>query len=302
MDTARKRTLYRLPVLLLLLPALLGVFWEIYNRHYRGIGTPFLYPSVGLILLSLFFWARRRWMYGILVGIISVYLFFLFKNALLEKSFPPSVVHYYRHWALDTQTGLLKLYKPIGPHPPVSGAYVSCLFSLNHWFDFFRTQPTLCTGFDEQHRLQMTLNDGEGEKGPLREFQLNFFTVDRKSLLGEPLDRWALRLAFQPVHQGLFPRYQIKRIYQVFEREMAPGKNKIVESFSRDEKGELQTFTEAPMLIMTHDSVYALYGPDGGLMEIPQRAHRNYSFPAKIDIRHYENYNLPNLLGPDETG
>jgi hypothetical protein len=296
MDPARKKKLYFLPVLFLLIPALAGLALEIYHRRYRGIGTPFLYPAIGLILLSLYFWARRRWVYFLLLSITPVFLFFFFRNALWLESYPPSVVYYYRHWSLDTETGLLRLQKPTGPHPPTSGAYVSCNFTLKSWLDFLRTQPTLCTAFDDQLRLQMTLNDGEGSSGPIREFQLNYFSMDRKSLLGEPLDRGALRIAFTPRAPGLRPKYQVKEIYQVFERELTTGKNKIVESFSRNGKGNLVSFTESPTLKFTEGDVYALYGPDGGLVEIPRRGNRNYSFPAKIDIRNHEVYHLPEIL------
>jgi hypothetical protein len=299
MDAERKRKLYLIPVLLLLIPAGAGLGWELYHRYYRGIGTPFLYPSLGCILLSFYFLARRRWVYFLLLGITTLFLFFFFKNALWLESYPSSVVYYYRHWSLNTQTGLLRLQNPMGPHPPTSGAYVSCNFTLKSWFDFLKTQPSLCTAFDENLRLQMTLNDGEGNSGPIREFQLNYFTIDRKSLLGEPLDRGALRIAFTTRTLGLRPKYQVQEIYQVFERELEPGKNKIVESFSRDETGKLVSFTESPILKFTGRDVYALYGPDGGLVEIPNRGNRNYSFPAKIDIRNQEVYHLPGILGSD---
>lgn len=296
MDPGRKRKLYFLPVLLLLLAALAGLVLEAYHRYHRGIGTPFLYPSLGLILLSFYFWARRRWIYFVLLAITPVFLFFFFRHALWLDSYPSSVVYYYRHWSLDTQTGLLRLKKPMGPHPPLSGAYVSCNFTLKSWFDFLKTQPSLCTAFDEKLRLEMTLNDGEGSSGPIREFQLNYFSIDRKSLLGEPLDRGALRIAFSPLRPGLRPKYRIHEIYQVFERELEPGKNKIVESFSRDGEGKLVSFTESPILKFTGRDTYALYGPDGGLVEIPYRGNRNYSFPAKIDIRNHEVYHLPGIL------
>jgi hypothetical protein len=299
MDPVRRQKLYLIPVLFLMLAAVAGLVLEFYSRHFRGIGTPFLYPSLGFILLSLYFTVRRRWLYFVLLGITPVFLFFFFKDGLWLDNYPASVVYYYHRWSLNTQTGLLRLHQPMGPHPPTSGAYVSCNFSFKNWLDFLKTQPTLCTGFDDQLRLQMTLNDGEGSSGPVREFQLNYFSVDRKSLLGEPLDRSALRIAFLPKEKGLQPKYKIHEIYQVFERELEPGKNKIVESFSWNATGGLVSFTESPTLKFTGKDVYALYGPDGDLMEIPNRGNRSYSFPAKIDIQHYEVYHLPGILSPD---
>ena len=299
MDPVRKKRLYLLPVLLLSLAALAGLVLEIYYRHYRGIGTPFLYPALGCILLSLYFSVRRRWLYFILLGITPIFLFFFFRNGLWPDTYPPSVVYYYRYWSINTETGLLRLQQPMGPNPPVSGAYISCNFSFRNWLDFLKTQPTLCTAFDDQLRLQMTLNDGEGTSGPIREFQLNYFSVDRKSLLGEPLDRSALRIAFMPRTKGIRPKYKVKEIYQVFERELEPGKNHIVESFSWDGAGGLVSFTESPTLKFTGKDVYALYGPDGDLMEIPNRGNRSYSFPAKIDIQHHGVYHLPGILSPD---
>jgi hypothetical protein len=301
MDPDKKKRLYLLPVLLLLIPAAAGLVLEIYHRHFRGIGTPFLYPAFGMILLSLFFWARRRWVYFLLLAVTPVFLFFFFSNTLWLESSPTSVVYYYRDWSLNTQTGLLKLRRPMGPHPPTSGAYISCNFTFKNWSDFLKTQPSLCTAFDDQLRLKMTLNDGEGSSGPIREFQLNYFSIERKSLLGEPLDRGALRIAFVPRQKGWRPKYKVQEIYQVFERELTPGKNKIVESFSWDASGSLVSFTESPILKFTGHDVYALYGPDGGLVEIPHRGNRSYSFPAKIDIRNHEVYHLPGIIGPDGT-
>lgn len=301
MDPVRKKKLYFLPVLLLSLAALAGLVLEFYYRHYRGIGTPFLYPSIGCILLSLYFSVRRRWAYFVLLGITPIFLFFFFKYGLWLDNYPPSVVYYYHEWSLNTQNGLLRLQKPMGPHPPTSGAYVSCNFSFKNWLDFLKTQPTLCTAFDDQLRLQMTLNDGEGSSGPVREFQFNYFFVDRKSLLGEPLDRSALRIAFLPRNKGLRPKYKVKEIYQVFERELEPGKNRIVESFSWNSVGGLVSFTESPTTKFIQWDIYALYGPDGGLVEIPHRGNRSYSFPAKIDIRNHQAYHLPNILGPNEN-
>lgn len=296
MDFKRKFKVYVFPTLFLILPAVAGIFWEFFNRYYRGQTTPFLYPALGLLLLSLFFWVKRKWIYILLLAGTAVFLFFFFRHLLDRNSYPHSVVYYYRHWSLDTRTGKIKLSDPIGPYPPAIGAYVSCNFTLKNWQDFLNTQPLLCTGFDKNHRLKMVLNDSDGLQGPVREFQVNFFFVDRKSLMGEPLDRWALRIAFKPNHQGISPHYGIQAIYEVYEREIRPGQSKIVESFSRNPDGSLKNFTESPLIKFSQKDVYALYGPDGGLIEIPRMNRRSFSFPAKIDVQRYENYELPRYL------
>ncbi len=299
MQVSRRVKLYLFPALVMLPPAVAGIAWEVYNHYYRGIGTPFLYPSLGLFLISLFFWAKNKWAYILLLTVTGVFLFFFLRHTLWIKGSATSVVYYYQSWTFDTRKGTIEPKDPLGPTPPASGGYLSCNFSFNRWLDYLNTQPQLCTSFDKDHRLVMFLNDSEGMGGSLREFQINYFTVDRKSLLGEPLDRWALRLAYRPVLQGIKKRYQLLAIYQVYEREIGKGKSKIVESFSRKANGTIKTFTESPLIKFSQKDVYALYGFDGELIEIPNRGNRNFSFPGRIDVRGYQRYDLPPYLSSD---
>lgn len=296
MQVSRRLKLYLFPSLILIPLGLAGVAWEIYNLHYRGVSTPFLYPALGLLLVSLFFWVKNKWAYLMLLILTGVFLFFFFRHTLWIQQANPSVVYYYQDWVFETKSGLIKPKQPIGPNPPVTGGYLSCNFSLIHWWDYLNTQPQLCTAFDQDHRLTMFLNDSEGMGGKIREFQLNYFRADRKSLLGEPLDRWALRLAYRPIEAGFREKFRLLSIYQVYEREIGNGRSKIVESFSRKADGSLKTFTESPLLKFSQKDVYALYGFDGELIEIPNRGRRNFSFPARIDVRGYQSYDLPDRL------
>jgi hypothetical protein len=289
--------IYLFPVLFLILPAVLGLCLELYNRYYRGLSTPFLYPSLGLILISLFFWVKKRWLYFALILLTAVYLVFFFRYTLWSERNPPSWVYYYQDWQFDTQSGRIKLKTPLGNYPPASGTYLSCNFALKNRLSYLNAQPVLCTAFDSQLRLKMFLNEHQTDEGTLREFQVNEFRVDRKSLLGEPLDRSALRIAFVPEKSLIFPKYRAKAIYQVYEREISPNRYKIVESFSRNAQGELKSFTESPDLKFTSGDVYAVYNADGILVKIPMIRNRNFSFPAQVDIRRYRNYELPKLLG-----
>lgn len=298
MSNLKRLKSYFFPVIFLIPPGLLGLSIEVINRYHRGTSTPFLYPSLGLILVSLFFWAKKRWVYFLLIGLTVSYLFFLFRHTLWIESRPISVVYYYSDWALNTTTGRIHLKNPLGSHPPPSGAYISCSFSLRGWKSYLNFQPTLCTAFDSKLRLLMFLHDHMTDEGPLREVHINQYHVDRKSLLGEPLDRSALRVAFALKENSWQPSYQIKAIYQVFEREVSPGKTKIVESFSRNNQGKLKSFTESPLLKFTTRDVYAVYNSGGILVEIPRMRGRSFSFPAKIDIESYRQYNLPKWIKP----
>lgn len=286
------------PLFILLPLALAGLFWEGFNLYFRGLHTPFLYPALGLILLSLFFWIKNKWAYLLLLLLTAGYMVFFLKQTLWTQERASSVVYYYRNWSFDTFSGLIHPKQPIGPHPPDTGAYLSCNYSLDHWRDYLNLQPRLCTFFDEDHRLMMFLNDTQEGDLALREFQMNYFNVPRKSLLGETLDRWALRLAYRPPSEATKNKYQLLAIYQVYERQIDRYRSKIVESFSRKPDGSLETFTESPLLKFTQKDVYALYGFDGELIEIPNRGRRNYSFPARIDVRGYESYDLPETLRP----
>lgn len=298
MKFLKRFKIYLIPVFFLILPGLVGLFFEAYNHFYRGASTPFFYPSLGLLLLSLFFWAKNRWIYLVLIVTTAGYLFFSFRHYIWLKPQPVSIVHYYQKWSLDTYTGRIHLKKPLGKHPPSKGPYISCNFSLQSWKSYLNNQPTLCTAFDKRLRLQMFLHDQMTGDGQLREFHINEYQVDRKSLLGEPLDRSALRIAFSLQKKGLRPQYRVKAIYQVYEREVGPGKSKIVESFARGPTGKLKNFTESPLLKFTNRDVYAVYDSRGILVEIPRMRGRSFSFPAKIDVRSYRKYDLPKVLRP----
>lgn len=302
MDRLKKIKFYLFPILFLILPACIGLFFEFYNHFYRGVSTPFLFPSIGLILISVFFWVKKRWLYFALVGVTAAYLIFFFQFAIWKKSSPPSLIFNYESWELNTATGQIKLKIPIGTFPPSSGSYISCHFSLKSWTDYLNMQPILCTAFDDQLRLKMFLNDHETDEGLLREVHVNQFRVDRKSLMGEPLDRSALRIAFSPLDKGIRKKFKVKAIYQVYEREISPGKTHIVESFSRDSKGNLKSFTESPLLKFANKDVYAVYDHRGILVEIPRMKSRTFSFPAKIDINLYKNFQLPPILTSDTKG
>lgn len=299
MNLSYKLKIYFFPILFLIVPAIFLIYFHLFNLYFRGVHSPFLYPALGLLLLSCFFWIKKRWVYFLLMGITAVYLGVFFGFLLLRESPPGSVVYYYRNWLLNTQTGLLTLKKPVGPQAPPEGSYISCNFNLKEWKNYFETQPVLCTAFDPQLRLQMFLNDHDTAEGTVREVQINFFRVERKSLLGEPLDRSAIRIAFDLVGKNLQPKYRLRTVYQVYEREIRPGLNKIVESFSRDYRGRLRSFTESPFSKFSDQDVYALYDADGVLVEIPRSKAKNYSFPALIDIGHYREYQLPEIINAD---
>jgi hypothetical protein len=133
----------------------------------------------------------------------------------------------------------------------------------------------------------------------VREVQVNSFQVDRKSLLGEPLDRSALRMAFEAVEKGWRPKYRLRSVYQVFEREIQPGITKIVETFSRDSRGRLKSFTESPLLKFSPQDIYALYDGDGALVEIPRSKEKNFSFPASIDVARHKEWQVPAWVYPE---
>jgi hypothetical protein len=297
---ASRYKLFLIPFILLNLLAAVGFGIEAYNRYYRGVHTPFLLPAIGLLLLSGFFVVRRRWMY-IGLGVVTAIFTALFIQIQLWVSYQrPSLVYNYRGWEMDSTTGRIHLASPIGPYAPASGGYVTCNFALNDWLQYLDNQPLLCTAFDEQLRLLMYLNDNDTDQGLLREFQLNQFKVDRKSLLGEPLDRMATRIAFIRNKKGVWPRYRIKAFYQVYEREIGTGQTRVIESFSRDAQGRLKSFTESSLLNLTSKDVFAVYNDQGLLKEIPQMGKRSFAFPAKVDTSPFLHYNLPQRIRPGE--
>lgn len=290
-----------IPFVVFNLLAALGFAIEIYNRHYRGASTPFVWPAVGFVLLSGFFVVRQRWLYIVLGALTVIFTAVLIQIMLWTDYRHPSLVYNFRHWKLETATGRIQLTDPIGPYPPVGGAYISCNFALTNWLQYLETQPLLCTAFDEQLRLLMYLNDNDTEHGVLREFQLNQFIVDRKSLLGEPLDRMATRIAFIRSREGLWPQHRIKALYQVFEREISPGQTRVIESFSRDATGKLKSFTESSLLNLTSKDIFAVYNDQGLLTEIPPMGKRSFAFPAKVDTTPFLQYNLPPWIGPESV-
>jgi hypothetical protein len=208
------------------------------------------------------------------------------------------MAYYYKDWKFNTKTGRIKLIHPLGFYPPAAGAYVTCSFALKSWLDYFDNQPILCTAFDDQLRILMFLNDHDTDEGTLREFQLNSFKVERKSLLGDPLDRSALRIAFIPLRNGLWPQFKIKKIYEVFEKEVEPGRTRVIESFSRKPSGALESLTESSLLNLTFKDLYAVYDQNGILVKIPRMNGRSFIFPAKIEVSRLAQYPLPPFIQP----
>ncbi|MFO1462816.1 MAG: hypothetical protein U1F66_03500 [bacterium] len=276
--------------------ACLGI--EGYNQYFREISSPFLAPGLGFLLLSLFFLIKHRKAYFVLSVLTLTYVAASLTLGLWGDFRRGSVVQCYRQWSFDTKTGRLLLKMPLGRAAPTSGAYVTCSFTLRSWWDYLDNQPNLCTGFDEGLRVLMFLNDQEVDSGVLREFQINQFQLQGKSLLGEPLDRGALRLALLRAGGRLRPTFQVKAIYQVYERVLGEGQSRVIESFTRDGQGNLKSFTESSALNLTTKDIYAVYNQQGILSEIPRLNTRTFAFPARIDVAPVLKYTLPPLLYP----
>lgn len=289
--------LYFLPALIFLLPAALGLALEGYNRHFRGWMTPFLWVAIGLILISLLFLIRRKWALGLLGLINVVYVTFFLVTRLWTLPPGPSV-YYYRSWWLHSPTGRIHLVEPLGRYPPEKGPYLACHFQHENWVSMVKFQPSLCTGFDEGLRLAMFLNDHETEEGILREFQMNQFNVDRKTLIGDPVDRGALRIAYVSKSKGIRPRFEIREMYQVYEKELEGGQSRVLESISRDGKGKLRTLTESSLPNLTDKDLFAVYNQDGYLSRIPRMTTKSFAFPGKIDITGVRDYTLPERIYP----
>jgi hypothetical protein len=285
-----------LPFLLFLLPGLVCLAVDAYNRYFRELNSPFLAPGLGFVILSLFFLVQRRWAYFLLSFLTLTYIAASLTLGLWGDFRRSAVPQCYREWFFDTVTGKLKLRQPLGKSAPPSGAYVTCSFSMRTWWDYLDNQPNLCTAFDENLRVTMFLNDQDTDSGILREFQINQFALQAKSLLGEPLDRGALRLAYLREERKFRPNYQLKAMYQVYEREIAPGLSRVIESFSRDGTGHLKSFTESSALNITSKDVFAVYNGQGLLTEIPRLATKSFVFPAQIDIKRIERYLPPPII------
>jgi hypothetical protein len=281
-----------------MLPGLLCLGIEIYNQYFRNIASPFLAPGLGLVLLSLFFLVQHRKAYLVLSLLTLTYIAASLTLGLWGDFSRPSAVQCYRRWKFNTQTGRIRLEQPLGRMAPSSGSYISCSFEMKSWRDYLDNQPNLCTGFSEDLRVAMYLNDHDTDNGILRELQLNQFQLQGKSLLGEPLDRGALRVAFIKSSERLWPVYRCKAIYQVFEREVSPGQSRIIESFTRDGNGALKSFTESSALNLTAKELYAVYNAQGVLAEIPRLIGQSFVFPAKVDVGRVLKYNLPPYLYP----
>ncbi len=292
--------LYLLPPLIFILPALVGISIDVYNRYYRGVASPLPCISYGLILISLFFLIRKRLAYFILTTLTFFYLVVFFVLGLWKGLDPRSAVYYYRNWWLNTRDGRIHLQEPLGNYPPATGPYITCSFTLRSWRDYLDNQPVLCTAFDKQLRMKMFLIDHDTESGILREFQMNEFRVERKSLLGDPLDRAAIRIAFIGTDKGLWPKYRIREIYQVFEKTIEGGQSRVIESISRNPQGRLKSFTESSLLNLTDKDVYAVYNAQGLLTEIPRLLGKTFVFPGKIDVGPILDYLLPERLEPGE--
>lgn len=292
----KKLLLWILPSFVFLIPAAVGFGLEAFNRYYRGLASPLLWISIGFLMLGSLFLVRKRLLLWLMVLLTLFYLSAFLVLGLWKLKPYPSVVHYYRTWWLHTPTGRLHLEQPLGYYPPASGAYVSCHFPFAGWKDLVRFQPTLCTGFDERLRLTMFLNDHETETGWLREFQTNNFLIQRKTLLGDPIDRGALRIAFVGEGKPLRPVFQIREMYEVFEKETEDGQSRILESISRDGRGRLKTLTESSLPNLTDRDLFAVYNSQGLLTKIPRISGKNVVFPGKIDVTPILEYRLPERI------
>jgi len=293
-----KFNLLWLPFALFFLLGLLGLGIEGYNQYFREISSPFLAPGLGFLLLSLFFLIKRGKAYFILSLLTLSYVAASLTLGLWGDFQRSAVVQCYRLWSFDTLRGRLQLRQPLGRAAPSSGAYVTCSFTLKTWWDYLDDQPNLCTAFDADLRVRMFLNDQDVDSGILREFQINQFQVLGKSLLGEPIDRGALRLALLRAPGRLRPNFQVRAIYQVYERVLEEGQSRVIESFTRYGDGTLKNFTESSALNLTAKDLYAVYNQQGVLSEIPRLNTRTFVFPAKIDVAPVLKYHLPAQLYP----
>ncbi|HEX5033637.1 MAG TPA: hypothetical protein VFW62_04090, partial [bacterium] len=269
---------------------------DVFNRYYRQLSSPFLAPGLGLFLLSLFFLVQRRWAYFLLSFLTLVYIAASLTLGLWGDFRRSAVPQCYREWAFNSVNGKVKLRQPVGKSAPAGGAYITCSFAMRSWWDYLDDQPNLCTAFAEDLRVTMFLNDQDTDNGILREFQINQFGLKTKSLLGEPLDRGALRLAYLREEKRFRPGYELKAMYQVYEREITPGHSRVIESFSRDGSGRLKSFTESSALNVTSKDVFAVYNSQGLLTEIPRLASQTFVFPARIDITRVERYKPPPVI------
>ena len=294
----RKLKALWLPFALFALLGLACLSVEVYNRYFREISSPFLAPGLGLLVLSLFFLVKKRRAYFLLSLLTLSYVAASLTMGLWGDFTRNSVAQSYRQWAFDTVTGRLQLKLPLGRSAPNQGAYISCSFTLKTWWDYLDDQPNLCTAFDDGLRVIMFLNDQDIDGGVLREFQINQFGLQLKSLLGEQLDRGALRIALLRSEKKFRPNFVLKAIYQVYERELADGQTRVIESFSRDGTGQLKSFTESSALNLTDKDLYAVYNDQGILTEIPRLNTRTFVFPARIDVSGVAKYAIPPLLFP----
>lgn len=296
--TFRKLNLLWIPFFIFALAGLACLGVEAYNQHFREISSPFLAPGLGLLLLSLFFLIKKRKAYFILSLLTFAFVAASLNLGLWGDFRRASVAECYREWAFDTQTGRIRLKFPLGRAAPSQGAYITCSFTMKTWWDYLDNQPNLCTAFDPNLRVLMFLNDQDVDSGVLREFQINQFSLQAKSLLGEPLDRGALRIALLKSPKKFRPSFQVKAIYQVFEREISEGQSRVIESFTRDGQGNLKSFTESSALNMTSKDIFAVYNQQGILSEIPRLNTRSFVFPARVDVSGVLKYRLPPLLYP----
>jgi len=286
-----------IPALIFLIPAIGGIAIEIYNRQFREWATPFLWVAIGLILIGVLFLIRKSWALAIL-GLVNIVYLTLFLVMQLWTVHSDHTVYYYRDWWLQTKNGHMHLEGPLGTFPPEKGPYISCHFSRKDWLSYVNFQPSLCTAFDEHLRLLMFFNDHETEEGLLREFQMNQFRIARKTLLGDPVDRMAIRIAFTSSGKGRSPEFTIREMYQVYEKELEGGQSRILESISRDSKGRLRTLTESSLPNLTDRDLFAVYNYEGFLTRIPKLSSKTFSFPGKIDVNPIMNYALPERITP----
>lgn len=289
-----------IPAIFFIALATLGLGVDLYNRYYRALSTPFLAFSMIFLLVSFFFSVKKQAAFLFLTLGTVVYIL-VFLSLGLWRISPRGVTVYYQSATFNSMTGRLSLARRYGLYPPPQGAYLSCHFEIKNWKSYLDSQPDLCSGFDESLRLIFSLHDQSTPSGEQREMQWNSFQVERKSLLGETLNRAALRVTYQ-VKAGWFrKKYQAEEIYQAFEKEINSDQNRVAETFLRDGQGRLKNFTESSLPNLSSEDLFATYNAEGILVDVPAIVEKSFVFPAKIDVSLLRRYPLPrkiNIVGP----
>ncbi|MCP5468708.1 MAG: hypothetical protein H7A32_05520 [Deltaproteobacteria bacterium] len=300
MNRILKLKAHFIPIFLLVLPASFGLGVEVYNLYFRGMSTPFLWISVTLFLLSMFFWIRQTWLYVFLLLFLGAFLFYYLQFIAADSLAPKSSVYYYQRGYLNTQNGRLVLKKPLGKYPPQEGPYLACYFRIFEWKQYLNLQPRMCTGFDKSLRVNFSLNDQLAPEGRIREIQINDYHIERKSLLGEKLDRGALQLSYLSTEEKIWRNFRLQSTYEAYEREYQKNRFRVVESISRDAQGKIKRITESPLEVYSRPDQFANYGPNGKLKNAPKNQLKPFVFPKQIELKVYNNKGLPSRLKPGE--